>query len=121
VGFPFVLYQANSTYGQQLRQFVLMKNYTAGYHPSTNITNGGITSSTNDDDTFQLTNVVLILGTILPVLIILFLIYIWSDSVPKKLRCRSSEVTRRGGVVEGDFKRPLIYNDNDDDENVGCR
>ena len=116
VGFPFVLYQANSTYGRQLRQFVLMKNYTAGYHPATNVTNGGVTSTTNDDN-FQLTSIVLVLGTVLPVLIIVFLLYIWSGSVPKWWT--RVWTPRRRRAVE-DSKRPLI-DDDVVDEDVGGR
>lgn len=93
----------------ELREFVIMKNYTSGYHPSSNSTNGGITAST-DDGNLQLSSVVLVLGTVLPLLIIVFLVYVWSGSVPEKLTCgrRTSQ-----NVQSTEDKIPLIHADDD--------
>lgn len=84
---------------------MLLKNFTAGYDPSNATSVGDNTGAIGTDDSVQLPTLVLTLGTLLPMMIIVFLLYIWSGSVPVKLRCcRRSQANQ----ATEDVKAPLI-------------
>lgn len=104
------MYQADSVYGQQLRAFVTQRNYTAGYIIPKNSSDSGVITNT-DDDNYVLSTTVLTLGTILPVLIILVLMYIWSGSATTTAGCLSTRQRRQVRGNEDDKTRALLENE----------